>query len=90
MEITLSSNLRPRLDELRDKLEHGNVMNNEGLEKRRHDLAIIQKALNEIKGRTQGVSIVQHLAHDICCNLEFVLLHVELTLDAICFSIRNR
>jgi structural maintenance of chromosome 3 (chondroitin sulfate proteoglycan 6) len=60
LEITLSSNLRPRLDELRDKIEHGNVMNNEGLEKRRHDLAVIRKALDEINGRTQGMSIMQH------------------------------
>ncbi|KAF9097342.1 Structural maintenance of chromosomes protein 3 [Mortierella sp. GBA35] len=55
LEITLRSNLRPRLDELRDKIEHGVVMNDEGLEKRQRDLASILKSLDEIKGRTQEI-----------------------------------
>ncbi|KAF9137987.1 Structural maintenance of chromosomes protein 3 [Mortierella sp. GBA39] len=55
LEIILGSNLRPRLDELRDKIEHGNILNDEGLEKRRQDLAAIRKALDEIKGRTQEI-----------------------------------
>ncbi|KAG0071610.1 Structural maintenance of chromosomes protein 3 [Linnemannia elongata] len=55
LEITLGSNLRPRLDELRDKIEHGNSLNDEGLEKRHQDLALIGKALDEIKGRTQEI-----------------------------------
>ncbi|KAF9297449.1 Structural maintenance of chromosomes protein 3 [Linnemannia elongata] len=55
LEITLGSNLRPRLDELRDKIEHGNSLNDEGLEKRHQDLALIRKALDEIKGRTQEI-----------------------------------
>lgn len=34
-------------------------MNDEGLEKRRQDLAVIRKALDEIKDRTQGISMLQ-------------------------------
>ncbi|KAG0376230.1 Structural maintenance of chromosomes protein 3 [Mortierella sp. AD032] len=55
LEITLRSNLRPRLDELRDKIEHGNVMNDEELEKRRRDLTIFVKAIDENKRRTQEI-----------------------------------
>ncbi|KAF9900371.1 Structural maintenance of chromosomes protein 3 [Linnemannia zychae] len=55
LEITLRSNLRPRLDELRDKIENGNVMNDEQLEKYRRELAIFVKAIDEIKRRTQEI-----------------------------------
>ncbi|KAF9921918.1 Structural maintenance of chromosomes protein 3 [Linnemannia zychae] len=55
LEITLQSNLRPRLEELRDKVENGNVMSDEDLEKRRDDLTAILKALEEIKVRTQEI-----------------------------------
>ncbi|KAG0047526.1 Structural maintenance of chromosomes protein 3 [Gryganskiella cystojenkinii] len=55
LEITLGSNLRPRLDELRDKIENGSLLNDEGLEKRRRDLNIILRAVNEINGRIQDI-----------------------------------
>ncbi|GJJ78150.1 structural maintenance of chromosome 3 (chondroitin sulfate proteoglycan 6) [Entomortierella parvispora] len=55
LEITLGSNLRPRLDELRDKIENGTTLNDEGLEKRRRDLAIIMRSVGEITGRIQDI-----------------------------------
>ncbi|KAF9967686.1 Structural maintenance of chromosomes protein 3, partial [Modicella reniformis] len=53
LEITLGSNLRPRLEELRDKIENGAVMSDDGLEKRRRDLASILQSIQEIVGRTR-------------------------------------
>ncbi|KAF9932721.1 Structural maintenance of chromosomes protein 3 [Mortierella alpina] len=38
LEITLASNLRPRLNELRDKIENGNVLNDDALDKKLSDL----------------------------------------------------
>ncbi|KAG0197226.1 Structural maintenance of chromosomes protein 3 [Mortierella sp. GBA30] len=55
LEITLGSNLRPRLDELRDKIENGNVLNDDGLEKRRRDLAAILRSIEEIIDRIQEI-----------------------------------
>jgi len=42
------------MDELRDKIENGTTLNDEGLEKRRRDLTLIKRAVDEITGRIQG------------------------------------
>ncbi|KAI1321428.1 Structural maintenance of chromosomes protein 3 [Mortierella claussenii] len=55
LEITLGSNLRPRLDELRDKVENGAVLDDDALQKRRDDLASIIRAVQEITGRIQEI-----------------------------------
>ncbi|KAG0292461.1 Structural maintenance of chromosomes protein 3 [Dissophora globulifera] len=55
LEITLGSNLRPRLDELKDKIENGTVLDDDGLEKRRRDLATIMRAIQEIADRTRDI-----------------------------------
>ncbi|KAG0348496.1 Structural maintenance of chromosomes protein 3 [Podila humilis] len=55
LENTLGSYLRPRLNELRDKSERGVSMNDGALDKRKRDLAIIQRAIEEITGRTQAI-----------------------------------
>ncbi|KAF9586260.1 Structural maintenance of chromosomes protein 3 [Lunasporangiospora selenospora] len=54
LEITLSSNLRPRLEEIRDKIENGAVSSESGLEKRRLNLNTALKAIESIKARVQG------------------------------------
>ncbi|KAF9381018.1 Structural maintenance of chromosomes protein 3, partial [Podila verticillata] len=53
LEITLGSNLRPRLDELRNKIESGVSLNDGTLDKRKQDFVIIQRAIEEITGRVQ-------------------------------------
>ncbi|KAF9329000.1 Structural maintenance of chromosomes protein 3 [Podila minutissima] len=55
LEITLGSNLRPRLDELRNKIEGGVSLNDGALNKRKQDFAIIQRAIEEITGRVQAI-----------------------------------
>ncbi|KAG0023242.1 Structural maintenance of chromosomes protein 3 [Podila clonocystis] len=55
LEITLGSNLRPRLDELRNKIEGGGSLNDGALNKRKQDFAIIQRAIEEITGRVQAI-----------------------------------
>ncbi|KAG0331227.1 Structural maintenance of chromosomes protein 3 [Podila horticola] len=55
LEITLGSNLRPRLDELRNKIEGGVSLNDGALDKRKRDFAIIQRAIEEITGRIQAI-----------------------------------
>ncbi|KAF9113570.1 Structural maintenance of chromosomes protein 3 [Mortierella sp. AM989] len=55
LESTLGSNLRPRLDELRDKIENGTVLSDDGLEKRRQDLATILRSVQEITTRIQEI-----------------------------------
>ncbi|KAF9303180.1 Structural maintenance of chromosomes protein 3 [Mortierella antarctica] len=55
LEITLGSNLRPRLDELRHKIEGGVSLNDGALNKRKQDFAIIQRAIEEITGRVQAI-----------------------------------
>ncbi|KAF9954167.1 Structural maintenance of chromosomes protein 3 [Mortierella alpina] len=55
MEITLASNLRPRLEELRDKIENGNVLNDDALTKRRSDLEAITKAIERLHLRLRDI-----------------------------------
>ncbi|KAF9964781.1 Structural maintenance of chromosomes protein 3 [Mortierella alpina] len=55
LEITLTSNLRPRLNELRDKIENGNVLDDDALDKRRRDLAAIMKSIQGINVRLQDI-----------------------------------
>ncbi|CAO3568041.1 unnamed protein product [Mortierella alpina] len=55
LEITLASNLRPRLIELRDKIENGNVLDDDALDKRRRDLAATMKSIQEINARLQDI-----------------------------------
>ncbi|KAF9201350.1 Structural maintenance of chromosomes protein 3 [Haplosporangium sp. Z 27] len=55
LESTLGSNLRPRLDELKDKIENGTILSDDGLEKRRQDLAAILRSVQEITTRIQEI-----------------------------------
>ncbi|KAF9290026.1 Structural maintenance of chromosomes protein 3 [Mortierella alpina] len=55
LEITLASNLRPRLSELRDKIENGNVLNDDALDKRRRDPTAILKSIEGVKVRLQEI-----------------------------------
>ncbi|KAF9173849.1 Structural maintenance of chromosomes protein 3 [Mortierella sp. AD011] len=55
LESTLGSNLRPRLDDLKDKIENGTVLSDDGLEKRRQDLATILRSVQEITSRIREI-----------------------------------
>ncbi|KAF9432395.1 Structural maintenance of chromosomes protein 3 [Entomortierella beljakovae] len=55
LENTLGSNLRLRLDELRDKIENGSILTDDALEKRRQDLAAILKSVQEITNRINAI-----------------------------------
>ncbi|KAI7823212.1 chromosome segregation protein sudA [Gamsiella multidivaricata] len=55
IEITLGSNLRPRMDELRDKIENSAALSDDDLEKRRRDLESVMKSIEEITSRTQEI-----------------------------------
>ncbi|KAG0033841.1 Structural maintenance of chromosomes protein 3 [Podila clonocystis] len=55
LEITLGSNLQPRLDELRNKIEGVVSLNDGALNKRKQDFTIIQRAIEEITGRVQAI-----------------------------------
>ncbi|KAF9182630.1 Structural maintenance of chromosomes protein 3 [Haplosporangium sp. Z 11] len=55
LEITLGSNLRPRLEELQDKIENGTALSDEGLEKCRKDLNATLTSVQEINARVQEI-----------------------------------
>ncbi|KAF9428267.1 Structural maintenance of chromosomes protein 3 [Podila epigama] len=55
LEITLNSNLRPCLEELRSKVENSVALNDGALDKRRRDYAIIVRAIDEISSRLQAI-----------------------------------
>ncbi|KAF9356996.1 Structural maintenance of chromosomes protein 3, partial [Mortierella sp. NVP85] len=55
LEITLSSNLRPRLEELRNKIENSAMLSDDGLEKQRRNLASVLHSIQEIANRTKEI-----------------------------------
>ncbi|ORZ05306.1 RecF/RecN/SMC [Lobosporangium transversale] len=55
LEITLGSNLRPRFNELQDKVESGMALDDDALEKHRHDLSSILKSIQEISDRIREI-----------------------------------